>query len=161
MEVLFRPLVGDKSELHFILKSWIRSFAKSPWSGPYPSAERCKATREGIRNLLGRKTVHTLLACDPHKPSLVWGFCCYETGHTFPLLHFIYVKDLYRRMRIGSDLVAIARGKSKEPIQYTYRTKLSSKFLPDAKHRDRWSRRTRKEASVASDTPTGPGSAQD
>ncbi len=118
----------------FVFKSWIRSFVKSPWAGPYSRAVKVEATKNTIVDLLQQDDCHVVLACNPEDPNQLYGFVCFERGEQ-PVLHYVYVKDFFRRMGVGSDLVAVARGGSPDQLLYTHKTPVSARFLPGASHR--------------------------
>lgn len=149
-EILYRP-PKTKSDLGFVLKSFIRTFAKSPHSGPYPRKHLVRCIRDSVADLLRDPATRVTLACNPQDPDQIYGFVCYDVDREFPVLHAVYVKDMFRKMGIGSDLVAIARGSRKGVMRYTHKTPVCNKFLPHALYRPGLVRR-RKRRDVSGDT---------
>ncbi len=129
----------------FVLKSWIRSFAKSPWSGPYLRDAKIAAIKETILGLLESPDCHIVLACSPENSDLILGFVCYELTRSFPVLHYVYVKDMVRRMKVGSDLVQVARSDREGTVRYTFKTPICVKFLPGAMYKPGLASRTRQQ----------------
>lgn len=58
------------------------------------------------------------------RPEFLFGFVCYETGHPYPLVHYVYIKKDYRENGIGRGLVDVAREGIDGQVRYSHRTKL-------------------------------------
>lgn len=130
--VAYRAATPD--DLRFILSSWVRAFAwqrKTP-EGMTPRHYRA-ALRATIGDILRRPTTRVAVACNPHNHNLVWGWAAFEDGPT-PVLHFVYVKELFRGLGIGSKLVEIARDGRPGVMRYSYRTPACRKFLAGAEY---------------------------
>jgi GNAT superfamily N-acetyltransferase len=109
---------GRPADARFVLDSWARSFRRSPFAGCvpedlYPSVVRATATR-----LLATGTLE--VACNPDEPDQILGWALREPGR----LHYVYVKDPWRRDGIARDLLARA------PLQsFTHRTPAGDRLL--------------------------------
>jgi len=118
----------------FVLQSWTRSYAREVEPGPlYPRAI-ADAVHASVTCLLARPGVELAIATNPDNHWFIMGYVAYERGPDGPILHWVYVKDLFRGMRIGSDLVAYARGNQPGPLYITYRTKAAARLVPEAKY---------------------------
>lgn len=117
-EVLFRP--AEPGDLHYILKTWIRDFKRSPFAGPYTSKRLIVALKATIADILARGTV--TVACSARRPQVIFGFVVYETNWPFPLVHYVYVKGLFRSMNIGGTLLSLALGHGTGAPRYTFKT---------------------------------------
>jgi hypothetical protein len=51
-----------------------------------------------LTKLLSRDGVSVMVAFNEHRPAQIFGFCCYEEGFTKPLIHYIYIKEDFRRL---------------------------------------------------------------
>lgn len=144
--VLFRALESE-DDLRFVIKSWVRSYAKSPWAGAISRPLLVRAIKETILDIMQRPNAHIMMACKEggdDSRNLLFGFACFETGHDFPLLHYVYVKGGLRKCGIGGDLrdLALSAG-GKGRARYTFRTPSSRQFLRGAKFDPSLVRRTR------------------
>lgn len=148
--VLFRP-AETRDDLKFMIKSWLRDYChpRNPWAGSLERELQMRALKETITLLMKNENVYICMACNEENPDQIFGFVCYEDGHDYPVLHYVYVKALMRGNNIGSDLVAIARGKAKGVMRYTFRTPACRKFLQGAKFNPNLVRRYRNEESHA------------
>lgn len=105
----FRPLKPE--ELPFLLDSWTRSYQRSPWAGVVPNHRYPEMMREMIAGLLGRGMV-VLVAAEPESGRIM-GYVAYEVKgaeQTTAVLHFIYVKDPYRKLGLARALRAKVPG---------------------------------------------------
>jgi hypothetical protein len=143
-EVMFRPAKGE-DDLKFILKSWIRSYARSPYAGAMTRSRLVGAIKGTIGDLLRREDCVATMACNPNNSDQIFGFVVYETNCDTPVLHYVYVKAPFRGFEIGSDLVSVARGNRPGLMRYTFRTPASKKFLAGAKFEPNLARRDLKE----------------
>ena len=68
----------------------------------------------------------TVVACDPVKDDIVYGFACGETGKYLgveaPTLHYVWVRNKFRRHGLGTALVRTMFPKD-GPLIYTHITK--------------------------------------
>jgi hypothetical protein len=126
----------NAEDLGFIVKGWLRSYKDSPWAGSMADEFRIPALRESILALVNKSEVR--LACFEEDPDLLLGFVCYETGHDWPLVHYVYVKagqdNVNRRKGIGSFLLDAAKEGHDAQARFTHRTKLGSYLFPKAKY---------------------------
>jgi GNAT superfamily N-acetyltransferase len=103
----------------FICDSWLRSFRDSWFAGPIPNDLYYDLYRKIINERVrARKNAQTLVAVAPDDDSVILGFACVEPPS---IVHYVYVKDVFRRHGVASALVKYAN--IVEPVQYTFRTK--------------------------------------
>ena len=127
----FRPVNPD--ELSFVLDSWLKSYRGSPWAGVLRNNRYFEETRGTIEDLLARGA--KLWACvvpipETEKERIV-GFICYEAKSGQVCIHYVYVKDPYRRLGIAKALVSQATAEARQ-VFYTFRTRSSKFVLPGA-----------------------------
>lgn len=118
-------------ELKFVFDAWSNSFRKSPWAGCIPNHLYDQVSRETARTILDRGAV-VLVAVTPidgQEGRRVMGFVVVEPNRN--VLHFLYVKEMYRRLGIGRALLEAATAEFDPELDYTYthRTKASTRFL--------------------------------
>ena len=96
----------------FIASCWLKS-AMYPTLKEWPFfKDGKKVYREQfskiIKHALDSKVF--LVACSAEEPDNMYGFVCFEPSDP-PLIHFVYVKELYRRGGVASALVsAVTKG---------------------------------------------------
>ena len=104
----------EEGDSNFIYDSWIRSAkAMNIPNGKRGDIKRfCTRMREHISTVLGAGTVY--VACNPDVPSQVYGWCVVVRSEVGCILHYVYVKKLYRSLRVCSRLVKAARWEPKQ-----------------------------------------------
>lgn len=90
---------SDVREYHFVVASWRRSYADSPFARMMGDAYR-EGHEALIKHLLARFPV--LVACDPEDHETIWGWACTGPG----AVHYVYVKRKLRRQGVARRLVA-------------------------------------------------------
>jgi GNAT superfamily N-acetyltransferase len=124
-------------EYDFLYDSWILSFKKSPFAGCVPNSLWFDTQRATIREVLDRGAT-VLVASTPisgreaEYPAVrrVMGYVVAEPAHK--VLHWLYVKNDYRGMGIGSALLRAVSPSGE--WEYSHRTKASAGFLGSRFH---------------------------
>lgn len=125
--LVFRPVAPD--ELSFVLDSWLKSYRGSPWAGVLRNNRYFEETRGTIEDLLARGA--KLNACVVEETQRIVGFICNESKDLQACIHYVYVKDPYRRLGVAKELVRQATEGSRF-VFYTFRTRASKFILPGA-----------------------------
>lgn len=125
--ILSRP-TGD--ELALVFDAWVKSFRKSPWAGTVRNDLWVTVQRATIKGILDRGAVVTValapIVPGVHEARRVMGYAVTEPG--LEVLHWLYVKDDYRRHGVGRALLNHMTDGWNRP-RYTHRTRFSS-LLP-------------------------------
>jgi GNAT superfamily N-acetyltransferase len=116
----------------FILQSWVRTYARSFEEGPLWPRAIADAVHASVQRRLSRAGVEVAVATNPTNPWFIFAYVVFERTPDGPVVHWVYVKDMYRNMGIGSDLVAYARGDAPGPLRITYRTPAAARLMPEA-----------------------------
>ena len=125
-EVTFRPL--DPDEMGFVMDSWFRSYRNSEWAGVIPNHLYYPTMREMLASLISRGAKILAAIAVTEEGERVIGYVCHENKKMETVLHYLYVKDPYRRAGLGKKLVSLA---TEGPyLLYTHRTRLSRFVLP-------------------------------
>jgi GNAT superfamily N-acetyltransferase len=140
-EIAIRPMEeGEPEEEGFVAGVWQVSFREDVHrsSQHHPAYRAVKPAlktdlRRQVNTLLAKPGAVVLLATNPEDAQHFLGFIAYEL---LPLqggpliVHYLYVKQLYRRMGVGRALLDAARGTNAEqPIIYTHRTYKGAAFM--------------------------------
>ncbi len=134
--------------MHFVFKAWISSFEGSPWAGVVPAHVYYDIAKMSINQLLHRG-MKIALAVNPDDDNQIIGFIAYESSG--PLLHYLFVKDLFRGEGVAKALLAFAGFDPSGPVFHTFRTPDLSK-LRRMVHRPGFARR-KAPYSLAKDGP--------
>ena len=140
---------ATKDDLRFILSSWARSYThrRKP-----PEGMSMKGYRAGVRvtiaDILRRPTTRAVIACNPLNASLIWGFSVFEDGPT-AVLHYCYVKEVFRGNGIGTELTRLARNGRPGHLRISYRTPACCRFLPEAQYEPRLLRKPTQETNAS------------
>ena len=123
-------------EWPFIFDSWARSYRKSPFAGTIPNNLYDEVSRASFNDIIARPGARVIVAVTdlPEGGRRVMGYVVSEPRRN--CLHYVCVKQAYRRLGVGSSLVAEATKDFADGDKfYTHRTPSSSKFL---RERDGW-----------------------
>jgi hypothetical protein len=119
---------NSASDENFILDSWLNAYRTSPWAGTVPNNKYFEVYGEAVRELISRGSI-VRVACNPDKPDQILGWLCYEvSARGDKCVHFVYVKDLFRKLGICRALFKTASIDPKSRFYYTHRTKLARLF---------------------------------
>lgn len=127
--VTYRAIEPD--EIGLVLDSWFKSFRTSDWAGVIPNHLYVATMREMVGGLVARGAKLTAAVVGTR----VLGWSCTErkesadaATHT-AIVHFVYVKDPFRRRGIARELIGQATETAAE-VLYTHRTRMSRHVLP-------------------------------
>lgn len=125
--VKFRELDLTKpSEVGFVYKSWLGSYKNHADVMPYSMYR--KVYQVILDRLIKRDGCLVVLAIHPEHEDQIFGFAVLERSS--PTLHYIYVKEDYRRTGVGSDILEfINQGNTSGEFKFTFNTTLGRKFL--------------------------------
>lgn len=121
-------------DFKFVLSSWLKSFRRSPWAGLIANNSYHSVMKQTVDQLSARGA-QIVVAENRESPGQLLGFICFErTKVNIPVLHYIFVKDLFRKQGIGAallEMAGITRGKG---FIYTFRTNDFNKRFKDGTH---------------------------
>lgn len=122
-------------EFAFVFDSWARSFRRSPWAGCVPNHLYPAVSREGSKCIVDRPTARVVVAVAPGDTRRVMGY--YVAEPEKGVLHWLYVKEAFRRMGIGRALLEHATAQFPAgDWTYTFRMPASAAFLGGRFHWD-------------------------
>lgn len=130
MSVVFRAI--EPAEIPLVLDSWAKSWRQSDYAGTIPNHLFFSVHKEMIGGLIARGAKLVAAAIG----NRVAGWVCFEhKGPDEVVVHFVYVKDPYRRnelrreVGLGTELVGLAvAGRPK--VFYTHKTRHARYVLP-------------------------------
>ena len=123
-----------------VLDSWLQSFRASPYAGCIPNNRYFEIYGQAISELLERGS-SILVAVNPADSTQILGWLCVEqTSKAEQIVHFVYVKDVFRKLGICKSLFQEAGINPRSRFYYTYRTK-QARYFPLASHEPAIARR--------------------
>jgi GNAT superfamily N-acetyltransferase len=86
----------------FIYTSFLKGlrYGSSEWLSKMPEGMFYNQFNKYLKNLIERPQITIKIACLPDDPDVILGYIVYESG----CIHWIFVKDSFRRMGIGKML---------------------------------------------------------
>lgn len=117
-----------------IYQTWVRGYAGAHKWAPLSRRAVAHATRACIDELVRRPGVEVAVATNPTNHWFMYGYAVYDTAYEFPVLHWLYVKELYRGMDIAGDLLRDhVRAGRPGVLHYTYDVPWAHKLFPEGK----------------------------
>ncbi len=136
----YRP----KEDESFVMHSWLRHFHQSHC--PAPDGEKAKRVKYMgntryfghyqplVSALLAKPSTQVLIACDPRpeESAFIFGWICYtHVQGQFPrMVHYMYVKDLYRRSGVARFLATTAGITPESEVLYTFEADTAKHLAP-------------------------------
>lgn len=112
---------ATQDDLSFITSSWMQSY--------YPqsnlSFEDYKHYQNKLVKNILKNSINTV-ACDETDNNLIFGYIIHDMYINEPVIHYLYVKALYRRMGIAKALIGEVMGNNHEYYIYTHQPEKSS-----------------------------------
>lgn len=139
------------SDLEFVVAAWVESYRMSHFSGPIPMPLYRSHMTEYVRWMLARPGIEVLVAHKPGEspPDDVYGWLCMENdmpmrvrrfdhqrGMTVedelvsaqPIVHYVYVKQLFREHGIANRLFQFAEIDPRAGLVHTHKTAIVAKL---------------------------------
>ena len=116
-----RPVLRQlrSGDLPLIYNSWLRSFKKQNDvdQNGLPGWMYWRYYHEKIEETLAR--AETRVLCAEAEPDIIFGWICFEHAPTFTVVHYLYVKNAFRKIGLARRLVGGA-GLDVARVVYTY-----------------------------------------
>ena len=125
MQVVER--MAEKGDLSFIYDTWLQS---SRYDGNIGRSCRNSVFFEGQKLVIDRLLMQskTVIACADKNRELIYGYAVGETETEEQMLHYVYVKEAYRRFGIASKLCKNLFS-DKKNLYYTHKTRNAEPFF--------------------------------
>lgn len=127
---LLAPL-GD-AYLPFVKATWLHNFKSSPWAGTLSDDIYFSAYSRQFDRILAAPANFCLVAVNPEDQDQIFGFVVaskplVSTGYrkedsgTWPAVHYVFVKEAFRGLGIGKQLLFAAGVVENQPFYFTHR----------------------------------------
>lgn len=120
-----KPKEADRA---LIMSAWLRGFKDSYNTGPIRDNLYWTVYKDEIEHILSKDDVTIQVACNSEDEDQILGFSVTESGHSVPVLHWIFVKPWARGKGIAKLLLSDIKGK----FFFTFGVKNSSKLVSDS-----------------------------
>jgi GNAT superfamily N-acetyltransferase len=104
MELQIGPMRA--SEVGFVCKAWKFGLKDSPTNHQLPGRVFFARANAEVDEILAGATV--LVARDPENADFAYGFVAFETTPDTLILHWVYVRDGFRRQKVALQLLSAA-----------------------------------------------------
>ena len=104
---------AQKSDIPFITSSWLRSNRDGFMVRSVPNTVYYYKHHKILESLLPRGIV--IVACNEEDPDQILGWCCAEVLDTALVIHYIYIKQPFRRFGIASRMIALLKQTEQPP----------------------------------------------
>lgn len=122
-EYAFRPYIND--DLNFIQSSWGSSYYTGANYNTLLSSDEFHRFHRPIReSILKRPSATTIVCCAEKDPNLILGWIAIERliKAQILLIHYLYVKEAFKKMGIGTELIKAVSEHLKRPVLYSHLT---------------------------------------
>lgn len=119
-----------ESDKNFIMSSWLRGFHGSFCTGPIRDNMYWHVYKLEIEDILENPDVSIRVACSSSDEDLIIGYSVEESGHVLPVIHWVFVKPMYRRKGVAKILCKGVKGKD---FLYTFGVKDATEIVVSSK----------------------------
>jgi len=117
---------AEGSDISFIFSSWLKSYRDSYFAENITTTIYYAEHHKVIERLL--KGCDVYVACNDNDVAELYGFICGERIEGLFVLHYVYVKQMYRSLGIGTMLLNMYDHDSSTAALYTHHNKLAAKL---------------------------------
>ena len=125
----------DDLDMDLILSSYLKSLRHDGQHRYITNELFFTFQQQQIKGWLQDGRCGTVVACDPQMPSVVYGWALGSQVEGVPLVHYVYVKHVWRRRKIATLLLeALVGGEDPPLVLYTHST-VRGRMMP---RKDSW-----------------------
>ena len=117
---------AEGSDIGFIFSSWLKSYRDAFFPENISTTIYYSEHHKVIERLL--KGCETYVACNDNDVAELYGFICGEHIDGIFVLHYVYVKQLYRSLGVGTMLLNMFKHDPSLASIYTHHNKLAIKL---------------------------------
>lgn len=131
---------ADADDANYVRSTWASSYRNSPWRGTYRDSEHDRICTDTIIHLYKRGAKVAVVA-NPTNKRIMLGWICYETFDDQTVLHYMFVKPIYRRQGVAQSLTKHAGIDLGAEFSYSHKTPVCGKIFKNGKYRPEIARR--------------------
>lgn len=99
LPILMRGIT--KRDINLVTHSWLTNARKTFLVKGVSNEVYYSHHHKILEHIIPRSTV--MLACDPEDPDTVYGWICCEVVNDVLVIHYIYVKGMFKAQQVGHD----------------------------------------------------------
>lgn len=112
---------ATEADVPFIFSSWLKSYRSSFFGQNISTTIFYNEHHKVIERLL--KSCEVWIACNDNDSTELYGFICAEVQQGILIIHYTYVKQLFRTLGIGKMLLRAINYDSSKATIFTHNTK--------------------------------------
>lgn len=124
LPILLRP--ANSEDVPFVFNAWLKSFRNSQFAKPMLNEIFYAEHHKVIEKILNHYDV--IVACNEEDKSQIYGFICAGYTENIFTLHYVYVKQPFRKMGIGTALLNGFEHTPEYTSVYTHQSKLAERL---------------------------------
>lgn len=117
---------AEGSDIGFIFSSWLKSYRDSFFAQNITTTIFFSEHHKVIERLL--KGCDVYVACNENDVAELYGFICGERIEGLFVLHYVYVKQMFRSLGIGTTLLNMFEHDPSVASLYTHHNKVATKL---------------------------------
>lgn len=117
--------LANDADRRFVLDPWLKEWRKSPFAGIIPNNHFSAVFFDAVEQL--HKRGMEIIILESADPETKVGFIAFERA-AVPVVHYAYVKPVFRGMGFFPTLLAAAGVTGEGPFLFTFRTPDCKKF---------------------------------
>lgn len=118
----------NQEDVNFIFNSWLKSNRHAKNIFDVPNPVYFSQHHVLVEGLLKRSNV--IIACNPIDSAQIYGFISYETIEDSPVVHYVYVKEAFRKLGLCKMLIKRANIDYDKPFFVSHFCKIALYALP-------------------------------
>lgn len=119
---------ANQEDVNFIFASWLRSYRASKWAKQITNTVYFAEHHKVLERLLKNNKV--FVACHNDDPGQLYGFICADKIDNIFCLHYIYVKQTFRNLGIGTMLLNAFEHDPNFAAVYTHHAPMADRLAP-------------------------------
>lgn len=117
-QVRLRP--ATETDVPFLFNSWLRCYRHSHNTRGCENPVFFAQQHKLLEGLCKRASI--TIACNQADIAQIYGYICHEQIEGVLVVHFVYVKEIYRKFGVAGILAQSAGFDKDAPVFYTHRT---------------------------------------
>lgn len=90
---------ANSEDVGFVFNSWLRSYRNAQMVRGVSNTIYYNEHHKILERIV--KTARVIIACDPEDSTKIYGYACAEFIDSIFVIHYVYVKELYRKLGIA------------------------------------------------------------
>jgi len=126
LPILLRP--ANETDIPFLFNTWLKSYRNSYFATLIPNPVYFTEHHKIIESLL--KDSQVIIACNENDTTQIYGYIVADNSDTALAVHYIYVKQSFRRLGIAKMLLSSLRPDQDTAAVCTHITYVTKPLAP-------------------------------